>query len=164
MTEEDARLALLQTELTGIQNAIRGLDTILFQIKGWCVTAALAIGGFAVAYRRPALIIVGAGAVIGFYMMNCQFKMIQRAFIRRNQALHAELQKIGIIQFIKGAGTIDAVGTAAPQWVVNTETKGSYRNRIVRHLPALWYEAQLADTFTLYLFILACLAVEAIIL
>lgn len=34
MTEEEARLALLQTELTGIQGAIRDLDRILFQIKG----------------------------------------------------------------------------------------------------------------------------------
>ena len=38
MTEEDARLALLQTELNAIQNAITGLDVIIFQIKGWCVT------------------------------------------------------------------------------------------------------------------------------
>jgi hypothetical protein len=77
VTEEDARLVLLQTELSGIQNAIRDLDKITFQIKGWCVTVSLAIGGFAVAYHQPALLIVGAGAVIGFYLVNCQFKMIQ---------------------------------------------------------------------------------------
>ena len=61
VTEEDARLALLQTELNAIQSAIRGLDTIMFQIKGWCVTAALAIGGVAAAYRKPELLIVGTG-------------------------------------------------------------------------------------------------------
>ena len=74
MTEEDARLALLQTELNAIQSGIRSMDSILFQIKGWCVTSSLAIGGFAVAYRRPALLIVGAGAVLGFYLVTCQFK------------------------------------------------------------------------------------------
>lgn len=85
MTEEDARLVLLQTELGSIQSGIRGLDTITFQIKGWCVTASLAIGGFAVAYHKPALLIVGAGAVVGFYLVTCQFKLIQRAFIKRNR-------------------------------------------------------------------------------
>jgi hypothetical protein len=55
MTEEDARLALLQVELNGIQSSIRSLDTIDFQIKGWCVTTGLAVGGFAVAYKKPAL-------------------------------------------------------------------------------------------------------------
>lgn len=61
MTEEEARLALLQTGLQAIQSAIRSLDTITFQIKGWCVTTALAIGGFAAAYHKPALLLVGAG-------------------------------------------------------------------------------------------------------
>lgn len=55
MEEEEARLALLQTELNSIQNSIRGLDATTFQIKGWCVTTCLAVGGFAVAeaLRRP---------------------------------------------------------------------------------------------------------------
>ena len=60
MTEEDARLALLLAELNSIQSAIRSMDTTMFQIKGWCVTAALAIGGFAVAYGKPGLLIVGS--------------------------------------------------------------------------------------------------------
>jgi hypothetical protein len=87
VTEEDAKLTLLQTELNGIQAAIRSLDAIDFQIKGWCVTTGLAIGGFAVAYKKPALLLVGMAAVIGFYLVNCQFKSIQRAFIRRNSRI-----------------------------------------------------------------------------
>ncbi len=51
MTEPEARLALLQTELSGLQESIRSLDNTMFQIKGWCVTASLAIGGFAAGYR-----------------------------------------------------------------------------------------------------------------
>jgi hypothetical protein len=53
--EQDARLALLQTELNNIQSSIRALDTTILQIKGWCVTASLAIGGFAVT-RQGALL------------------------------------------------------------------------------------------------------------
>jgi hypothetical protein len=66
MEEEEARLALLQTELNAIQNSIRNFDSILLQIKGWCVTTSLAVGGFAVAYHKPALILVGLGAILGF--------------------------------------------------------------------------------------------------
>jgi hypothetical protein len=164
VTDEDARLALLQTELNSIQSAIRGLDTILFQIKGWCVTTALAIGGFAVAYHLPALIIVGAGAVVGFYMMNCQFKMIQRAFIRRNRELDTELKAVGVMQFLKGAGNINIVGTSVVHLGVDSKVPETYFRRVVRYLPSLWFEARLPDTFSLYLFILACLAAEAIIL
>jgi len=161
VTEEDARLALLQTELNAIQSAIRALDTVMFQIKGWCVTAALAIGGFAVVYRKPGLLIVGIGAVVGFFLVNCQFKMIQRTFITRNWALDSELKTIGIMQVLKGAGKIDIVGTAAPQW---PEARTSFRRRIVNNLPAFWFEARLPDTFSVYLFILVCLTAEAIVI
>jgi hypothetical protein len=161
MTEEDAKFALLQTELNALQNGIRSLDTILFQIKGWCVTTALAVGGFAIAYHHPALIIVGVGAVIGFYMMNCQFKMIQRRFISRNRELDSELKTIGIMPFINGSGNIEVVGTAAFRGV---NTNESYLRRYIRYFPAFWIEARLPDTFSLYLFIIACLVLEAIII
>lgn len=161
MTEEDARLALLQTELNALQSAIRGMDSTMFQIKGWCVTAALAIGGFAVAYHKAALLVVGAGAVVGFYLVDCQFKMVQRVFIKRNQELDAELKNVGIMQVLKGAGNITIVGTASPQW---SFSQGSYIERIKRHFPALWSEALSPNTFSLYLFILVCLVVEISIL
>ncbi len=162
MTEEDARLALLQTELNSIQSSIRDLSSILLQIKGWCVTASLAIGGFAAAYHRPALIIVGIGAVIGFYLINCQFKLIQRTFITRNRDLDSELKATGIMPFLKGAGNIEVVGTAS---VRGTGQEGdSYLRKIVRYLPPFLREALLPDTFSLYLFIVVCLTAEAIIL
>jgi hypothetical protein len=161
MTEEDARLALLQTELNAIQSGIRAMDTILFQIKGWCVTASLAIGGFAVAYHRPALLIVGAGAVLGFYLVTCQFKLIQRAFINRNETLDSELRTTGIMQVLKGAGNLDIVGTAPLEWQY---TGSSHLKKIRGNLPALWEEARMPSAFSLYLFIMVCLAVEGIIL
>jgi hypothetical protein len=51
MTEEEARLELLKTELNAVQSCIQSFETIVFQIKGWCVTAALAIGGFAISSK-----------------------------------------------------------------------------------------------------------------
>jgi hypothetical protein len=161
VTEEDARLALLQTEINAIQNSINALDTITFQIKGWCVTASLAIGGFAVAYHKAALLIVGAGAVIGFYLMNCQFKMIQRAFIDRNKALDSELKSTALMEILRGAGKLSIVGTVVPKFEVSGLRSSK---KIIRQLPALWYEASLPNTFSLYLFILVCLGVEALTL
>jgi hypothetical protein len=165
MTEEDARLALLQAELSDIQSGIRALDTILFQIKGWCVTASLAIGGFAASNRQPPLLIIGAGAVAGFYLVQCQFKLIQRALIRRNRAIDSELKNTGIMQFLKGAGTLDIFGTVP----LDLDLKGSPSSdslfkQIRDNLPAFWEEARLPSSFSLYLFIFACLAAEGIIL
>jgi hypothetical protein len=161
MTEPEARLALLQTELSGLQDSIRNFDNTMFQIKGWCVTASLAIGGVAVAYHRAALLIVGVGAVLGFYLVNCQFKMTQRAFIERILTLDEELKTAGIMGVLKGAGKFDIVGTAIPGF------KGSglgYSERVAVVFPAFVREARTPNTFSLYLFIVVCLLVEMIIL
>lgn len=163
MTEEDARLALLQTELQAIQSAIRALDTITFQIKGWCVTTSLAVGGFAVAYRKPALLLIGGAAVVGFYLVNCQFKYIQRTFIDRNYEIDSEIKKTGLIEFLRGNGSLQVVGTAAPIWK-KRNLPSSWLERVRDNLLDLLSEGLLPNTFGLYLFILVCLTVEAIIL
>lgn len=161
MTEEDARLSLLIAELNTVQGAIRGLDTIDFQIKGWCVTVSLAIAGFAAAYHRPSLLIIGIGALFGFFLLNCQFKHIQRNFINRNYSIDTALRTAGIMQFLKGAGGLEVLGTAAPQWKI---PKGS-KLRFERFaLASILHEARLPITYSLYLFILACLTAEAIVL
>ena|SRR5215467_7591546 len=163
MTEEDARLALLQTELQAIQSAIRGLDTITFQIKGWCVTTSLAVGGFAVAYHIPALLLVGGAAVVGFYLVNCQFKYIQRNFIDRNYEIDSALRKTGVMEFLRGNGSLQVVGTAVPLWE-KRNLPSSWPGRVRHSLLDLLSEGLLPNTFGLYLFILVCLVAEAIIL
>lgn len=162
MTEEDARLELLKAELKAVHSSIQGFDTIVFQIKGWCVTVVLAIGGFAVSSHAPALTLVGIVAVVGFFLLNCQFKAIQRSFIKRNAELARELSGVGIMQVLKGGGTLEIIGTAIPNFnraaILASEEK-------VREMAAqLLYEARLPNTFTLYLFLFACLALEAIML
>jgi hypothetical protein len=162
VTEEDAKLALLQTELNGIQSAIRSLDTIDFQIKGWCVTTGLAIGGFAVAYKKPELLLLGMVAVIGFYLLNCQFKGIQRAFIRRNSRLDSELKKAGIMHFLNDSRSLEVVGTSIPEWMKNPGS--SWQSRARNEIAQIVYEARLPNTFSLYLFIFVCLLAEALTL
>jgi len=93
--------------------------------------------------------------------VNCQFKMIQRTFIERNKLLDSELKTTGIMQVLKGAGSIDIVGTAMLPW---DDMDDSLRRRVIARLPAFWFEARLPDTFSIYLFILVCLMAEAIIL
>jgi hypothetical protein len=126
MTEEDERLSLLVTEPNTVQAAIRALDTIDFQIKGWSVTASLAIGGFAIAYHRLSLIIVGIGALTGFFLLNCQYKYI-----------------------------------AVPDWKIPKEAKLRFERRAYK---GILREVRPPITYSLYLFILACLIAEAIFL
>lgn len=163
MTEEEARLALLQTELSSIQEAIRGFDSTSIQVKGWCVTASLAIGGFAAAYRKPELLIVGLAAVVGFYLVNCQFNMIQRRFLKRNDEIDAELKIVGIMQFLQGQGTLDVTGAGARAFLL-PEQATSVRERVVRGFPDFYFEARRVNTFSLYLFVGFCLLVELIIM
>jgi hypothetical protein len=151
MTEEDARLALLQTELSAIQSSIISFDSITFQIKGWCVTVALAVGGSAIVSRQPALIPLGLAAVIGFLALNCQFKVLQRMFIRRYDALDAAIKEMGIVEFLQGQGSIGITGTFVPNFNYNFAS-------------SLWNEARQPNTFTLHLFVFAALTIEAIIL
>lgn len=160
MTEEDARLELLKSELSSVHSSIQSLDTIVFQIKGWCVTAALAIGGFAVSSHTPALTLIGAAAVVGFFLVNCQFKMIQRAFIRHNKALAYELRSTGIMQVLRGEGALQIVGAVVPD--LRRGVSSGERARSL--LSDIWHEARLPNTFSLYLFLFVCLGVEAIIL
>jgi hypothetical protein len=162
MTEEEARLELLKAELNAVQSSIQSFDTIVFQIKGWCVTVALAIGGFAVSGHTPALTLIGIAAIIGFFLMNCQFKTIQRKFIRRNAALAGEVSSVGIMQVLQGAGTLAITGAAVPEF--RRRAGLPFRDWARSSLYEIGYEASLANTFSLYLFLFACLAVEAIIL
>jgi len=161
MTEEDARFELLKTELNAVQSSIQNLDTIVFQIKGWCVTAALAIGGLAVSSHTPALALIGITAVAGFFLVNCQFKMIQRAFIKRNKDIADEIKSVGIMQVLKGLGTLEIVGAAVPEF---NQSGTSYSQKLRSRIPELWHEASLANTYSLYLFLFVCLTIEAVIL
>jgi len=141
---------------------MRNFDSILLQIKGWCVTTALAVGGFAVAYHKPALILVGQGAVLGFFMINCQFRVFQRGTLKRNRRIDAELKNVGIMQVLKGAGSFDIVGTAS--WNLIEYSDASLIEKVRKGLPDIWSEAKRPSNFSLYVFVTCCLLVELIVL
>ena len=125
------------------------------------MTTSLAVAGFAAAYNRPSLLLVGAGAVIGFLIVNCQFKMIQRYFINRNYEIDSALTAHGIMEFLKHENSLKVVGTATPgSRRHGTSTLRSYRQNFTEML----HEALRANTFSLYVFVLVCLGIEAAIL
>jgi hypothetical protein len=160
--EEEARLALLQTELNSLQASLRNYDSILLQVKGWCVTTALAAAGFAVAYHKPALILVGLAAVLGFFAINCQFRVFQRSVNKRNHRIDMELKTVGIMQVLKGAGSFDIVGTVSAGELVPSDA--ALRERIRKGFPGFWFEVTKPSNFSLYLFVGFCLLIELIIL
>jgi hypothetical protein len=161
VTEEDARLVLLQTELNGVQSSIRSLDTIMVQVKGWAITVSLAIGGFAVAQRKPGLLAVGVAAVAGFYIVTCQTKVVQRFFLTQNEKLNNELRNRGVMEILAGRGTMPIAGTTVLSFKAENE---SYFKMMIRNFKLFRREAAHPDTYTLYLFIVVCLAIEAIVL
>jgi hypothetical protein len=161
MNQEDAMLGLLQTELTSIQAGIRGLDTILFQIKGWCVTATLTLAGFAATgQHRGVLLFVGVGAVVGFWLLDCQFKSIQREFITKNLALARDLEQLGVMAVLNRTGG-NAIGPAHLQ---PAPVGRPMKDTVVWHARTLWREARSPMTWSLYLFVLVCLGIEGLAL
>lgn len=91
MDELDARFELMRLELTELQNTIRSYDSILFQVKGWCVTIGVAVAGFAVTSGHRSLLGLAAAVVAGFYVADAYYKSIQRVFIERNRSLARSL-------------------------------------------------------------------------
>ena len=156
-----ARLALLQVELTAIETAIRSLDTIGFQIKGWAVTAALAIGGFTITEHKRALLLVGAAATIGFWLVDCQFKAIQRTFLKRNRALADELRNSDVAAILAGHGDIKVLGV--PDIYEAWTEKRTFAS-FLRYTHLIRDEAIAPTLCVLYVFILLAMALEALLL
>ena len=80
----DVKVQLLMVELQAIQGGIQSMDSIMFKIKGWCITVAAAAIGLAINSNRPSLILVGIGITLAFWFVDAYFKAIQRVYIRRD--------------------------------------------------------------------------------
>lgn len=93
MDETTAKFELLKLELQSIQAGIRGMDTIMFQIKGWCVTVAVATAGVALTSSHIELVAVGGAAVVGFWLVDAHYKSMQRIFIDRDDRIEEVLAR-----------------------------------------------------------------------
>ena len=120
----------------------------MVQVKGRCVTVSLAIGGFAVAQRRPALLAAGVAAVAGFYIVTCQTKVVQRFFLTQNKRLDNEIKKFGIMEVIAGLSPTPITGTTVLTYRNKDE---SYLRMMIRNFHMFRREAAHPDTYTLYL-------------
>lgn len=163
MEELEPRLALLKFELESLQTSIRALDTVMFQIKGWCVTAAFAVAGFAVTGKRSGLIFVGLAATIGFWLIDAHHKSIQRVFIERNRALECDILRSGsLVAALQGDNLRGP--KIASAFAFASQPRRDNRLALTQDVRRVLLEAGRPLTFGLYLFIAAVLVLEGLIL
>ena len=90
--------------------------------------------------------------------MNCQFKVRQGAFLARNGAIDSALRSPnGISNVLNGTTSFDIVGTGG----VSPFLFGA--EKFTKKLRMLWEAAYLPETCSLYLLILVCLGIEALV-
>lgn len=153
MTETEAKFELLKVELQSIQLGIRGIDTILFQIRGWCVTVTLAVAGLALTNKRPALLLLGVAAVVGFWVVDAQNKTNQRVHARRDREIQRALMGQSPLAALE-SGELVVPGLASG-W-----DRGGFRS----DLSALSHEARKPTIAGFYCLIVILLGVEALVM
>lgn len=154
---EDARFELLKLELASIQSGIRGLDSILFQIKGWCVTVCVAIAGATIARGSAELLIASGGAVCGFWLVDANYKSIQRVFIDRDlQIERAVASRDPLSVLNSGALTVPGLASA-----FRTDDNMGTKGKMTLGLTRIHKEALLPITFGFYLMLLILLSLLA---
>jgi hypothetical protein len=151
--ETAARFDLLKIELATIQGGIRGIDSILFQVKGWCVTVCVAVAGVALSQKSAVLTAVAGAAVVGFWLVDAHYKSLQRVFITRDNAIEDALKEVGPLAALR-SGSLRVPATASrfrdhPDRQYNPQaTRLDQKVKIEMRL--LWAEARLPLTFGLY--------------
>ena len=76
----------LERQLARHQAIIARLATSSTQVKTWCVTALGALVALAVNRDEPQLLGVGVALVIGFYVLDCYYVVVERHF--RDDSAH----------------------------------------------------------------------------
>lgn len=158
MDEDAARLELLKIELQSIQTGIRSLDTTLFQIKGWCVTVVVAVAGFALSNNNAALLLIGFGAIMSFWLIDAHHKALQRVFIERNLLIENEFAKSDVSEALN---RMRVLGTSLA--FVDAHELGELR-RFKKRISDVASEARRPLTFGIYLFLAALLVLQALII
>ena len=157
--EMSAQFDLLKLEMTSIQAGVRGIDAILFQVKGWCVTICVASAGLALTTKTIGLLAVGTGAALGFWLVDAHYKSVQRVFIERDAVIETALAGKDPIAVLRDGGLIvPGLGSA-----FRTDDSFTFGQKVRLEVRRLWREARLPLTFGVYLVILVLLGTLAVV-
>ena len=126
----DVKVQLLMAELQAIQGGIQSMDSIMFKIKGWCITVAAAAVGLAINSKLPSLILVGVGITFAFWFMDAYFKAIQRVYIRRDIEISRAFA--GKDPIIVLSGRLDAGGIWVPDLARRFQTPANGRGKVYK--------------------------------
>lgn len=85
----ETKLSVLMKEWDYCQTHIGRLDTIIFVIRGWAVTAASAILALAVTQASPILALFGIVPALMFWLIDAINRTFQRRFLVRAIAIEA---------------------------------------------------------------------------
>ena len=81
--EFDYKYELLLKEIDILQSNIRSYDSIIFTIKGWCITIFSGFLFFSAKENQAIYLFFAALAVVLFWTLDATFKGFQRKFIVR---------------------------------------------------------------------------------
>lgn len=113
---------------------------------------------FTLQKRQP----LGVAAICGFWLVDAQNRALQRAFIDRNKAIRENLQTSGLITVLDGGGDVAVLGSPELFQVRDGRSFMAHLREFLRHVLREAVSSPL--TFTLYLFLMTSLAVEALFL
>lgn len=88
----DYKFEILQNEIEQLQEAIRSYDTIVFTIKGWCITVFSALIFVAIDREQSSLLVIAACGVALFWMLDAINKSFQSVFIARYRQIEHYLR------------------------------------------------------------------------
>jgi hypothetical protein len=159
MDESEAKFELLKQEMQAVQQGIRGLDTALFAIKGWCVTVTAAVAGLAATKDQPLLILVGFAVALTFWLLDAHYKAIQRVYIRRDLRLERILKGADVLELLS-SGRLRVPGIAS-RFIF---PRRGFFKRFMFQLGIIWREAKSPFVFNLYALLVFSLVVEMVVL
>jgi hypothetical protein len=163
MDADEARFHLLLKELDSIQQGIQAMDNSMFKIKGWSITLAAAAAGLAANERRPLIAVIGMVTAVCFWLLEGNYKALQRTYIVRDLAIEGALRGVDDpIAVLRNnhAYSLKVPGLAS-SFLRNEPTYWAKRRA---ELARSWHEALKPIVFSLYLFIVLCLALEMVLI
>jgi hypothetical protein len=117
MDEMSGRLDLVRLEVEQLQASIRASDSIMFQIKGWAVTAAVSTAGVSLTLGKPGVALLGICACIAFSVIEAHRKAVQRRAILRSLEIERVLTSRPLAEAVD-----PKLGICGPQIAISRTT------------------------------------------